>query len=256
MAVGSTFKVVDAIAALEEGVITPGETLLAGQLHRTTARCSRTGAPTATAGSTWSQAITQSADTYFYQIGYKFYLRQGTQLEDWANRLGLGKPTGIDIPGEVAGRIPTPEWKRRHYTTAIDKIWKPGDSILLSIGQGDMEGTPLQLATTYAAIANGGTIVQPHLGLKIVDQQGQAGGEPATYDGRAQGRDRDEHARRRPERPARRGLDARARRTGSSAATRSRSPARPARPRCSASRTTPGMPATHRPTIPSTWWSS
>jgi penicillin-binding protein 2 len=173
VAVGSTFKVVDAIAALEEGVVTPGETLLAGSSYTNHGQVFKDWSPYGHGWIDLSQAIVQSADTYFYQIGYKFYLRQGTELEDWAKRLGLGKPTGIDIPGEASGRIPTWQWKQQHYKTAIDKLWRPGDSILLAIGQGNMEGTPLQLATTYAAIANGGTIVQPHLGLKIVDQQGK-----------------------------------------------------------------------------------
>ncbi len=106
-------------------------------------------------------------------MGNAFYNRKGTALEDWAKRLGMGKVTGIDIPGESAGRVPTPGWKQQHYQTEIDKIWKPGDSILLSVGQGDLEATPLQLAVTYAAVANGGKIVTPHLGLKVVDPTGQ-----------------------------------------------------------------------------------
>ena len=109
---------------------------------------------------------------YFYNVGYMFYTRQGTELEDWAKRLGLGKPTGIDIPGEVSGRVPTPSWKHAYFKTAVDKTWNPGDSIQLAVGQGFMEATPLQLATTYATIANGGTVVTPHLGLRIVDATG------------------------------------------------------------------------------------
>ena len=62
---------------------------------------------------------------------------------------------------------------RSYFETEIDKIWKPGDSINLSVGQGDLEATPLQLAVTYAAVANGGKIVTPHLGLKVVDAAGQ-----------------------------------------------------------------------------------
>ena len=203
-------------------------------------------------------AITQSCDVYFYNVGYPFYNRKGTELEDWAKRLGMGKPTGIDIPGEFAGRVPTPAGRRAYFQTEIDKIWKPGDSVNLSIGQGNLEATPLQLAVTYAAIANGGYIVTPHLGLKVVDSPGQIVRdlEPprprkvdmrrarSTSSGRA-------CARRRPRRAPRR---------RSSAATRSPSPARPAPPRSgatrSALRTTPGTRATRRPTTPSTSSSS
>jgi penicillin-binding protein 2 len=177
VAVGSTFKVVDAVAALEEGVITPATTFYCNGTFKI---------PNTTDNIIWHcwlpsghgtisliPAIAQSCDVYFYNVGYKFYLRQGTELEDWARRLGMGKPAGIDIPGEVAGRVPTPAWKQKYFKTAVDKIWKPGDSVNLAIGQGNMEATPLQLATTYAAIANGGTIVTPHLGLKVTDAQGQ-----------------------------------------------------------------------------------
>ena len=118
-------------------------------------------------------ALAQSCDVYFYNVGYAFYNRAGTELADWAVRLGLGKPTGLDVPGEVAGRVPTPEWREEYFEDEIDKIWKPGNSILLSIGQGDLEVTPLQMAVAYAAIANGGTVVQPHLGLKVVSPEGK-----------------------------------------------------------------------------------
>ena len=83
----------------------------------------------------------------------------------------MGKPTGIDIPGELPGRVPTPEWKKTwpYYKTEIDQLWKPSDSIYLAVGQGNLEATPLQLAVSYAAIANQGKIVTPHIGLKITD---------------------------------------------------------------------------------------
>jgi penicillin-binding protein 2 len=109
---------------------------------------------------------------YFYNLGYRFFLRKGTELADWAMRLGMNKPTGIDIPGEAAGRVPTPDWRESYFESDVDKVWTPGNSINLAIGQGDLEATPLQLAVTYAAIANGGTIVTPHLGLRITDAGG------------------------------------------------------------------------------------
>jgi penicillin-binding protein 2 len=173
IAVGSTFKPITAIAALEEGLITPSTSIDAGAVYVNHGQTFHDWNPNGYGWIDLTQALTESADTYFYPVGYKFYQRGGTLLQDWAQRLGMGKPTGIDIPGEVAGRIPTQAWKRQYFSTAIGKIWEPGDSIQLAVGQGYMTATPLQLATAYAAIANGGTIVQPHLGLKIVDQQGQ-----------------------------------------------------------------------------------
>jgi penicillin-binding protein 2 len=177
IAVGSTFKPITATAALEEGVITPstsfycsGSYIIPNTSDKQVFHCWLTSGH----GSlSLIPAITQSCDVYFYNVGDKFYVRPGNALQDWAERLGLGKPTSIDIPAEVAGRIPTRAWKRQYFKTAIGKIWEPGDAVQLAVGQGYMEATPLQLATAYAAIANGGTIVQPHLGLKIVDSQGQ-----------------------------------------------------------------------------------
>jgi penicillin-binding protein 2 len=176
-AAGSTFKAIDAVAALEEGVIVPS----------TRYYCNGRYPPTGEIGeahwSCWTPyghgspdldaALAQSCDVYFYNIGYAFYNRPGTELADWAKRLGLGKTTGLDVPGEVAGRVPTPEWRQEYFEDEIDKIWKPGNSILLAIGQGDLEVTPVQMAVAYAAIANGGTVVQPHLGLKIVTSEGK-----------------------------------------------------------------------------------
>ncbi len=176
-AAGSTFKAIDAVAALEEGVI----------VRSTRYYCNGRYPPSGDiGGSHWScwtsqghgspdliAALAQSCDVYFYNVGYTFYNRPGTELADWAKRLGLGKPTGLDIPGEVAGRVPTPKWRQQYFEDEIDKLWKPGNSILLAIGQGDLEVTPLQMAVAYAAIANGGTVVQPHLGLKVVSPEGK-----------------------------------------------------------------------------------
>jgi penicillin-binding protein 2 len=177
VAVGSTFKVIDAVAGLEEGVITPSTVYYCSGSFKPPVAYDKTvwhcWLPSGHGAMTLIPAISESCDVYFYNVGYQFYLRQGTELEDWARRLGMGKPTGIDIPFEYSGRVPTPAWRRSYFKSEVDQQWTPGNSINLAIGQGDFEGTPLQLATTYAAIANGGTIVKPHLGLKIVDPQGQ-----------------------------------------------------------------------------------
>ncbi len=205
VAVGSTFKVIDAVAGLEEGVITPSTAFFCNGSFKPPIAYDKTvwhcWLPSGHGTVDLIPAHLQSCDVYFYNVGYKFYLRQGTELEDWAGRLGMGKPTGIDIPGEVAGRVPTPAWRKSYFKSEVDQQWTPGNSINLAIGQGDFEATPLQLAVTYAAIANGGTIVQPHLGLKVVDPQGQLvrSLEPTHA---AQGRHRAEHARRRARGPA------------------------------------------------------
>jgi penicillin-binding protein 2 len=178
-AVGSTFKAVTSVAALEEGVITPGTTEWCPGYYESAYDI----AEKKTQFGCWlkeghgeldlNAAIAQSCDTYFYHVGDLFYGRKGTALEDWAKRLGFGALTGIDIPGEAVGRVPTPGWKQEHYKTYIDKLWKPSDSIYLAVGQGNLEASPLQLAVAYSAIANGGRIVKPHVGLRVVDSAGQ-----------------------------------------------------------------------------------
>ena len=103
------------MAALEEGVIVPstryycnGHYPPSGDIGGSTWRC---WTPYGHGSPDLITALAQSCDVYFYNVGYAFYNRAGTELADWAMRLGLGKPTGLDIPGEVAGRVPTPEWR-------------------------------------------------------------------------------------------------------------------------------------------------
>ena len=175
---GSTFKVVDTIAGLQTGALSPSTTLDAPATYVNHGTAYHDWNPNGHGTIDLTQALVQSADTYFYQVGYDFYLRPGSELESWAQRLGYGHPAGIDIPGEAAGLVPTPAWRRRTYTRKtdpnwqIDSLWKPGNSINLAIGQGDLLATPLQVAVNYAAIANGGDLVTPHLGLRIDSPQG------------------------------------------------------------------------------------
>ncbi len=117
-------------------------------------------------------ALAQSCDTYFYELGYRIYhedKKQGSPEQKWAGEFGFGKTTGIDIAGENPGVLPTLAYRERTYQTLVDKQWRPGDSVLLAIGQGDLLVTPLQIAVGYAAIANGGYVVTPHVGDQIED---------------------------------------------------------------------------------------
>ena len=117
------------------------------------------------------QAIAASCDTYFYRLGTMFYdlpPERGHPLQAWASRFGIGASTGIDIGPEERGILPTPEWREATYTKrpivlAIDRLWKPGDSIQLAIGQKDVAVTPLQMARFFALVANGGKVVTPHV---------------------------------------------------------------------------------------------
>ncbi len=122
-------------------------------------------------------ALRRSSDTYFYSIGERFWIdrdRYGSEvLQDTATRFGLGQPTGIELPGEAGGRVPGPSQRQEanaQYPEAFpDPRWYSGDNVNLSIGQGDLLVTPLQLANLYATLATGGVRYQPRLVNKLVD---------------------------------------------------------------------------------------
>jgi penicillin-binding protein 2 len=93
--------------------------------------------------------------------------------QEWAYDLGIGHPTGIDLPGETAGLLPTPEWRNELFKEGnTDRPWTMGDNVNLSVGQGDLQANPLQMAVAYATIANGGDVVRPHVGLEVQDSNG------------------------------------------------------------------------------------
>jgi penicillin-binding protein 2 len=120
-----------------------------------------------------AEAIEMSCDTWFYRLGEKFYFQQergSLAMQQWAHWLGLGHPTGIDVPGEAAGVVPTPAWLRQQFakTSPSEAYWYEGTSVNLSIGQGYLEVTPLQMAVAYAALANGGTVVRPHVAQAVL----------------------------------------------------------------------------------------
>ncbi len=109
-------------------------------------------------------ALAQSCDTWFYRLGDKFFLRGSQGIQRWAKLLGLGHPTGFDVPGESSGLVPTPAWLQKDQHTP----WYEGQTINLSIGQGYLQVTPLQLAVAYSALVNGGTVVRPHVAQAIL----------------------------------------------------------------------------------------
>lgn len=125
------------------------------------------------------KAIAQSCDVYFYNLGWMFYqryLREGQDVMQQNLRdFGWGAPTGIDLPGELAGRVPDPAWKLRvnnNDPRNENARWYPGDNINMSIGQGDLLTTPIQLVQAYSALATGGKIYRPHVMLKVVAPDG------------------------------------------------------------------------------------
>jgi penicillin-binding protein 2 len=127
----------------------------------------------------FSEAIADSNDIFFYQVAD--WIWNQTRDKDWLpnyyERWGFGKMTGIDIGGEQPGRIPTEQGekdlRKALYGTSEGAYWSVGDWINLSIGQGDLLVSPIQMARAYSALYNGGTLVTPHVGKEIRDQDGK-----------------------------------------------------------------------------------
>ncbi len=169
---GSTFKPITAMAALTGGVITPA-TPITDTGGLTVGGITFHNAGGGAYGTlSLPSALQVSDDVFFYTLGLRM---NGTiQLQKWAHRLGIGTPTGIDLPGESAGLLPTPAWRNRLYRKKLtDRPWSAGDNINLAVGQGDVQVDPLQLADAYAAIGNGGTLLRPHVGMEVVDTAGR-----------------------------------------------------------------------------------
>lgn len=181
---GSTFKPVTAIAAMQEHILQPFESLPCTGSYKKNGQVFKNWDPFVNEAMTLPTALAKSCDTYFYQVGYRFYgmpSDRGPRLQAWASRFGFGQKTGIDLGSERSGLLPTPDWWKKTYTKktdpghwAIDSLWKPGDSIQLAIGQKDLLVTPMQMARFYAMIANGGKLVTPHL-LQDVEQPSSNG---------------------------------------------------------------------------------
>ncbi|MCL2881645.1 MAG: penicillin-binding protein 2 [Coriobacteriia bacterium] len=175
----STFKSFVALAALNDGIATAN----------TTFDCQGTwyGLGNSWGKRCWdlyghgkldmTQAITESCDIYFYNLGKAFYDKggkDGVLLQDYVKKFGFGSLTGIDLPGEAAGRVPTPAWKAAYNANYPElKGWVPGDTVNMVIGQGDMLATPLQLAVAYSAIANNGVEMTPHILKSVANNEGQ-----------------------------------------------------------------------------------
>jgi penicillin-binding protein 2 len=151
---GSTFKIIASTAALEEGVITPATTFYCpGYLavYNTVFHCTHSHGVM-----DLRRAIANSCNVYFYQVGIRLEI---ARLAKWAKLMGLGIPTGIDLPYESSGLMPTSEWKMRVFKTP----WYAGETVSVAIGQGQVSATPLQMARVVAVIANGGHLVNPRL---------------------------------------------------------------------------------------------
>ncbi len=165
---GSVFKVMLATAALEEGVITPESTFFCPGYYRLPNVKRRWHCHKRSGHGTVNviEALAVSCDVFFYNVGNKLRIER---ISEWAHKMGLGQKTGIDLPGEIAGIIPSHEWKARQNADkpVWDQRWHPGDTLNVSIGQGSATTTPLQNAVMMACIVNGGYRIRPYLNREL-----------------------------------------------------------------------------------------
>lgn len=175
---GSTFKPITAVACLESGISTSDTVVADGGKIKVGDQTFQNAGGFAYGPVDLVSALKFSSDVYFYTLGQRAGLKGGNVIQKWATRLGIGRPPGIDLPGAVDGLVPTPQWRNEQRRKLKGDPYRPepwtlGHNIQLAIGQGDLQTNPLQMAIAYAAIANGGYVVRPHLGLRIDNATGQ-----------------------------------------------------------------------------------
>lgn len=192
--VGSTFKPIIAIGAMESGVLDPYESLGGGTCVEEGGQRFCNAENAGYAATDLVHALEESSDTYFYTVG-KMAFSHGPVLQRMAKRLGIGVPTGIDLPGELTGVVPDESWLKEleraeelctrrnhgnscHYVAEPHELWTVGQNMILAVGQGNLLTTPLQMAVAYSALVNafrsGGeaTVITPHLGAAIEEPGG------------------------------------------------------------------------------------
>jgi len=171
---GSIFKIITALAALENGVISPDEVVVdngeitVGEQHFKNAGGVAHGAVEL------RRALQVSSDVYFYLLGLDMW--ETNELQEEAHELGIGRPSGLDLPEEGETLLPSKAWHEQFVEEGLaleDRPWSAGDNIQLATGQGDLQTNPLQMALAYAALGNGGKIVTPHVGLEVEDAAGR-----------------------------------------------------------------------------------
>lgn len=163
---GSTFKIVTGSAGLQEKVISPDQPYYCGGVFTGAGIPFNCFVRSGHGSLAFVEALGLSCDVYFYNVGFRLGIQR---LDRYATDFGVGRKTGIDLPGESPGLLPTEEWKRKTYHDE----WYAGETVNLAIGQGYLQLTPIQLAVMGSIIASRGKVFQPHLFGKAVSPQGE-----------------------------------------------------------------------------------
>ncbi|HEY0280651.1 MAG TPA: penicillin-binding protein 2 [Solirubrobacterales bacterium] len=171
---GSTYKIITALAGLENGVFTPNTVVNdTGQIKIGTQKFENSEGEI-NGPITLVPALEKSSDVFFYTQGYKMW--QTDYLQEWSAKMGIGRPTGIDLPlpPGAEGLVPSRKWDEEEIANGSEiEPWGPGQNVQLAVGQGYLQTDPLEMAIAYAALGNGGTIVTPHLGKEVQDAAGR-----------------------------------------------------------------------------------
>ncbi len=160
----STFKVIMTTAVLEENAFPPNAIVTCTGSFRLGDRSFNCHKLTGHGPLTLAEGLAESCNVFFYTMGVDYLGID--KIADYAMRFGYGEPTGIDLPGEIRGLVPTPEWKQKVYNTP----WVGGDTANVSIGQGAMNVTPLQIASAFSMVVNEGVAYRPHVLKQVLDQ--------------------------------------------------------------------------------------
>jgi len=163
---GSIFKIVTLLAALEENLVVPGQCFNCQGVFWISTWPYRCWRKSGHGRVNARRSLVESCDVYYYNIGLKIKV---DTLGKWARKFGYGRPSGIDVPNELSGLVPSAQWKERTQNMP----WFPGNTVMMSIGQGYILGTPLHLLNTIAAVANQGLIYRPHLLKQVRAKSGR-----------------------------------------------------------------------------------
>ena len=160
---GSTFKIIMTTAILGDKVLDPNRTILCTGTVEVGDRVFKCNKLTGHGAMNLANGLAQSCNIYFYTAGLQYL--GVDRIDDYATRFGLGQTSGVDLPGEVAGLVPTPKWKER----TLNYPWLGGDTVNLSIGQSYLLVSPIQMADAVAMASNAGKVYRPHLVKAIID---------------------------------------------------------------------------------------
>ena len=164
---GSVFKIVVALAALQEGLVEPDEKLFCSGSYRLGKSVYRCWKKWGHGNVDLHRALVESCDVYFYQLGKRLGVEK---IGEYARRMGFGSRTGVDLPNEKSGLIPSKAWKLKRWGVP----WQQGETISTSIGQSFVLVTPVQVASMISAVFNGGRLLKPQLTKQVITPEGEA----------------------------------------------------------------------------------